>query len=159
MSGGDEYYWRETYFILFDRRRRPTLTQVERELGELNAKYQLLDLEADEDGLIESLRLRAPDDRAMLEITYESGEAVIEQTRELTVRLADEAEPEQLAVLRGADARFDVMHFEQITEEAYPAEDALDEMLDPSCLLMVVDALVALADGLAIDPASGAILP
>jgi hypothetical protein len=159
MSGGDEYHWRETYFILFDRRRRPTLTQVERELGELNAKYQLLDLEADDDGLFDSLRLRAPDDRAMLEITFESGEAVVEQSRELNSRLADEAEPEQLAVLREADARLDIMHFEQISEEAYPAGDTLDEMLDPSCLLMVVDTLVALTDGLAIDPASGAILP
>jgi hypothetical protein len=157
MSGGDEYYWRETYFILFDRRRRPTLTQVERELGELNAKYQLLDLEADDDGLFDSLRLRAPDDRAMLEITFESGEAVVEQARELSVRLADEAEPEQLALLHGADARFDVMHFEQVDDEAYPT--ALEEMLDPSCLLMVVDALVALTDGLAVDPASGSILP
>ena len=31
-------------------------------------------------------------------------------------------------------------------------------MLDPSCLLMVVDALVELTEGLPIDPASGQIL-
>ena len=37
-------------------------------------------------------------------------------------------------------------------------EDENFEMLDPTCLLTVVDALAQLTDGLTFDPASGEIL-
>ncbi len=155
----ENYHWRETYFVLFQSRRRPTLTQIERTLGEINAKYQLVDLTADEDGLFESLTLRSPDDHAMLEITFESGDAVTEQAAELADQLGREAEPEQLATLRRSDARLDLMHFEQLSDDVPADEDEMEEMLDPSCLLMVVDALIDLTDGVPVDPASGTILP
>ena len=151
----DEYHWRETYFILYDSRSRPTLTQIERALGELSDRYQLGRLMADDEGRFESLTLNSPDDNAALEISHEEGEAVVEQTTELAKQLKNEAEPDQLAALLKADARLDVMHFEQVT----PGEEDEEEMLDPSCLLLVVDALVKLTEGIPIDPASGAILP
>ena len=37
-------------------------------------------------------------------------------------------------------------------------DDEMGDMLDPSSLLMIVDALVGLTEGVAVDPASGAIL-
>jgi len=156
-EGRDEYRWRETYFILFSTSARPTLTQVERVLGELSTRVELDRLAADEDGRFESLTLEAPDDYAALEVSYESGEAVVEQAVELAKQLQEEAEPAQLAQLLKADGRLDVMHFEHIMGNAY-ADDESEEMLDPSCLLMVVEALVALTGGVAIDPAAGAIL-
>ncbi|MFV2065658.1 MAG: hypothetical protein ACC645_01660 [Pirellulales bacterium] len=156
-DGRDEYRWRETYFILFSTSARPTLTQVERVLGELSSRVELDRLAADNDGRFESVTLEAPDDYAALEISYESGEAVVEQAVELAKQLQGEAEPGQLAQLIKADARLDVMHFERVMGSEY-ADDESEEMLDPSCLLMVVEALVALTDGVAIDPAAGAIL-
>jgi len=158
-SEHEQYHWRETFFILFSCQQRPTLTQVERALGELSSKYQLTDLTADDDGLFESVKLSSPDDHAMLEITFESGESVIEQSVELAKQLRGDADSRQLAALLRADARFDVMHFEQLADDPLADEDELDERLDPSCLLMVVDALVDLTHGTAIDPASGTILP
>ena len=122
LGGHDQYHWRETYFILFSARRRPTLTQVERMLGDLNRKYQLVDLVADEDGLFESLTLRSPEDHAMLEISFESGAAVTEQARELAEQLRGEASREQLAALRDCDARLDLMHFEQVDEASIGEE-------------------------------------
>ena len=56
------------------------------------------------------------------------------------------------------DARFDLLHFEHMTAAAGQAEDELDEMLDPSALLLVLDALAKLTDGIAIDPQAGTVL-
>jgi hypothetical protein len=96
-----------------------------------------------------------------LEISYETGDAVIEQSAALAKQLRGEATPEQLKKLLRADARLDVMHFERVS-----AEDSFDdddqefggEAVDPSSLLNVVEALAKLTKGLPIDPASGAIL-
>ncbi len=153
----EEYEWRETDFILFRESKRPTLTQVERTVGELNDRLKLKNLTADEDGRFESVMIHSPEDYAAIELSYESGEAVTEQATELAKQLKAEAESDDLAKLLVADARLDVMHFEQMVNGPYGDED--DEMLDPSSLLMVVDALVALTEGVAVDPASGAILP
>lgn len=153
----EEYEWRETYFILFRESKRPTLTQVERTVGELNDRLKLENLTADEDGRFESVMIHSPEDYAAIELSYESGEAVTEQATELAKQLKAEAESDDLAKLLVADARLDVMHFEKMVNDPYGDED--DEMLDPSSLLMVVDALVALTEGVAVDPASGAILP
>lgn len=161
MSNRDheEFHWRETYFILFRSCRRPTLTQVERVLGELGSRIEMSKLTANDDGYFESVMLQSPDDYAALEITFESGEAITEQAVEMSQTLEAEAEPEQLTKLTEADARLDVMHFEQVVKSPPGEEDEADELLDPSCLLMVVDALLDLTEGIAVDPASGAILP
>lgn len=156
-NGNEDYHWRETYYILFDAARRPTLTQVERILGELSGHIRLENLTANEDGQFESLVLQSPDDHAALEISYETGEAVIEQAVDLAKQLKAEAEPQQLTQLLKASARLDVMHFEQVVRGGFGEDE--DEMLDPSCLLMTVDALRELTGGIAVDPASGAILP
>jgi hypothetical protein len=63
-----------------------------------------------------------------------------------------------------ADARFDVMLFEQVRGDQFASDGDEDEddwetmSLDPSSLLNVVQALAKLTKGLPIDPASGAIL-
>ncbi len=162
MAGDEqkEYQWRETYFILFHSSARPTLTQLEHNVSELSDRFQLGNLTADDEGRFESVVIQAPDDYAALEISYETGEAVMAQAVDLAKHLQGEAAPDELARLVRADARLDVMHFEQVFSDAVlDGEDDLEEMLDPSCLLMVVEALVKLTDGIAIDPSSGAILP
>jgi len=159
LGGINDVHWRETYFVLFDSRQRPTLTQAEEALGGLSNRFQLSNLAADDDGRFESITINAPDDRVAIEISYEDGEAVREQVAELVQQLKSEASGDQLTQLAGADARFDVMHFEHATpQSAADGDDDFDE-LDPSCLLMVVESLVQLTGGLPIDPASGSILP
>ncbi len=82
---------------------------------------------------------------------------VIEQAVELAKQLKSDAEPEQLARLLKSDARLDVMHFERVVHDTSGDEE--EGMLDPSCLLLAVDLLREMTEGIAIDPASGAILP
>lgn len=163
MDNGDEdqLEWRDTYFILFQRSGRPTLTQVEAAIVDATRGVSLENLEANDDGLFESVLVQAPDDFAALEISYESGEAVIEQSAALAKQLKKELEADQLATLLKADARLDVMLFERIRPEPY-GDEADEEWeggpLDPGSLLNVVDALAKLTGGLPIDPASGAVM-
>ena len=156
---GDQLEWRDTYFILFQQSGRPTLTQVEAAITYATRHVTLENLEADEDGMFESLLVQAPDDHSALEISYETGDAVIEQSAALAKQLRGEATPDQLKRLLRADARLDVMHFERVSSESLDDDDDWEgNALDPSSLLNVVDALAKLTKGLPIDPASGAIL-
>jgi hypothetical protein len=162
IDEGDQLEWRDTYFILFQQSGRPTLTQVEAAITEAAHGITLENLEADDDGMFESVLVQAPDDHAALEISYETGDAVIEQSAQLAKQLREEANARQLKQLLRADARLDVMHFERVSADAYGDEDEEDEFaaeaLNPASLLNVVDALAKLTGGLPIDPASGAIL-
>jgi hypothetical protein len=157
----DELAWRETYFILFDQKARPTLTQVESALSRANRRLRFDRLVADDDGLFESALVQAPEDNAALEISFESGDAVVEQSVELAKQLKKRLDSKQLSRLLRADARLDIMHFERVQEDEY-ADDDFDEefaeMLDPASLITAVDALAKLTGGLAIDPASGDLL-
>jgi hypothetical protein len=157
-----ELEWRDTYFILFQRARRPTLTQVEAAITGTSANVRLEHLEADEDGLFESVLVQVPDDNAALEITFESGEAVLEQCAQLAKQLAadEDLDGDQLAALHKADARLDIMHFERVAHDVYTDEDddLLPEALDPGSLLTIVDALAKLTGGLPVDPSSGALM-
>jgi hypothetical protein len=158
----EEYKWRETYFVLFDSCKRPTLKQVEHVLHELSDRFELSNARADEDGRFESITVISPDDYAALDISYESGEEVQEQGaafhKELKGAACDADERSKLARLPKCDARFDLLHFEQVTDDEPPEEDELDEMLDPSALLIVLDALVELTAGVGVDPQSGTLL-
>jgi hypothetical protein len=156
---GDQLEWRDTYFILFQQSGRPTLTQVEAAISDATRRVTLENLEADEDGMFESVLVQAPEDHAALEISYETGEAVMEQSAQLAKQLRGEITPDQLKQLLRADARLDVMHFERVSaDEEGDGDEWGEDALDPSSLLNVVDALAKLTGGLPIDPASGAIL-
>ncbi len=171
----DELHWRETYFIIFPQDRRPELDQVAKALSKANARYALKNLSADDTGLIQSLLVESPEDHAAVEISYEVGESVIEQNLEWATQLQADLTAEQLQAIMQADARLDVAHFERVpvgsgeqspgaspfvdnAEDEFGSEEDNFEMLDPTCLLTVVDALSQLTDGLTFDLASGEIL-
>jgi hypothetical protein len=158
----DQLEWRDTYFVLFQESRRPTLTQVEAAITETSRRLKLENLEADEDGMFESVLVHAPQDNAAVEISYETGEAVIQQSAELAKQLKEEIGPKQLQQMLKSNARLDVMLFERVRNEEIGGDDDDDEewggAVDPSSLLNVVEALAKLTHGLPIDPASGAIL-
>jgi hypothetical protein len=155
-----EYKWRETYFVLFDSCQRPTLKRVEAVLRDLSDRFVLSNPQADEDGRFESITVMSPDDYAALDISYEVGEEVKEQGtafhQELKAGVCDTEERAKLARLLKCDARFDLLHFEEKSDDE--PEDELDEILDPSALLIVLDALVELTDGVGVDPQSGTLL-
>ncbi len=160
MFERDEYKWRETYFVLFDSAKRPTLGQIEDMLRGLNDRFDMLNATADDDGRFDSITVMSADDYAALDISYEVGEEVVEQAKtlhqELKSSAIDSEERAKLAQLLECDARFDLLHFEEMTEDE--TDDELDEMLDPSALLIVMDALVEMTGGVGVDPASGTLV-
>jgi hypothetical protein len=172
----DELLWRETYFILISHTRRPTLSQVEDALRNAGGRLHLANLAADDDGLFASLLVESPEDHAAVEVSYEMGDAVIEQNLEWAKGLQNQLPAEQLRHFMKADARLDVAHFERkaagksttishgntetlsFEEDCFGEDEGPLDMLDPTCLLTVVDTLAALTEGLTFDPASGEIL-
>lgn len=168
----DELLWRETYFILFPHDRRPKLKRVSDAISAANQRFQLENPSASDDGLLESLLVESPEDHAAVEISYEVGDAIVEQNLEWAKQLQDQLSPDQLQELVRADARLDVAHYERVRAGAadvpeppspffgdeFDDEDEVFDMLDPTCLLTVVETLSQLTGGLAFDPASGEIV-
>ena len=154
------YRWRETYFVLFDAKKRPKLSSVAKAIGALNSRYELVDPLADDKGRIETLTVVSADDYAAMDICYIEGEEVLEQAPDLVKDLkksAVDAFPDfPLSNILTYDGRFDVLHFERI-DEAFEEEEG-DELLDPSALLIVLEALAKLTRGVAVDPQSGTVL-
>jgi len=99
FENDEQLEWRDTYFILFQQSGRPTLTQVEAAISDATRHVTLENLEADEDGMFQSLLVNAPDDNAALEISYETGDAVIQQSADLAKQLRGEISPGQLQQL------------------------------------------------------------
>ncbi|HUY92748.1 MAG TPA: hypothetical protein VMV10_28670 [Pirellulales bacterium] len=156
MSSDDRYEWRETYFVLFQSRKRPLLSDVEAAFEGLG-QFQLTEPAADAEGRIEALNIVSPEDHSALEIDYLSGDEVLLQVEELTKELRGESGyADKLAKLRRCDARFEVMHFEEMVDAA--PDDEGDEVFDPSALLMALETLVKLTDGVGVDPQAGTLL-
>jgi hypothetical protein len=159
----EQLAWRETYFVMFSTKRRPTLTQVEGAIADASERLHLENMMANDDGRFESGLVQAPEDNAAIEISFESGGSVIEQSAEAAKRFKKQLTAKQLSQLLKADARLDIMHFERMPDVASefddePDEDLLDEVLDPASLITVVGALAKLTGGIAIDPASGEVM-
>jgi hypothetical protein len=154
------YRWRETYFVLFDAKKRPKLSSVTKTLSALNRRFKLTNL-SDHDGLVDSLTLISPDDFAALDICYTEGAEALEQSAALVEDLkkagTEGPPPVPWDRIAAYDGRFDVLHFEQVPEDV--GDDAEDDgMLDPSALLIVLGALAKLTSGVAVDPQAGTFL-
>ncbi len=153
-----DYQWRETYFVMFASEKRPTLAKVQRMLQKINPAFALSNLVADEQGRFVSLTLISLDDFAAMDICYLEGDEVREEGKELAMQISEnECNPEAREKLRELlkfDARFDVFHFEQVVKSSEEEEDE-DQLLDPGTLLLVLEALAKMTDGIVIDPQSG----
>ena len=112
--------------------------------------------------MFESLTLLSPDDNTAMDITFMSGEEVAESLVELNTELKkttlDPDQQEKAVQLAGCDARFDVFHFERLTFEFDESEEEEDEFMDPGALLIVLERMAEICQGVAVDPASNSLL-
>lgn len=150
----EQFRWRDTYFVMFDVAKRPTVEAVAKALKKLGGRYLVHEIEGDEDGRFESVTVVAPHEYSAMDVSFIEGEEVADEIRamadELAPQIADPADRTRLAQARKCSARFDVMHFEQVTDDGDP-----DEMVDPGALLAVIGVLTNLTGGVGIDPQSG----
>lgn len=158
----DEYQWRETYFVLFEDSRRPTAAAVTSALRKLDPRYEIREVRADEEDRFESLTLISPDDYAAMDISLVTGDEVTEQTATLIDDLLKAASSaternaiKQLAKYR---SRFDVYHFEQLVFVGRDSEEEEDDFMDPGSLLIVMERIAKLCDGVVVDPQANVIL-
>jgi hypothetical protein len=153
------YQYRETYFVLFDHKQRPKAADVKRLLVELGPRMEIHELIETENGFLESMTVLSHADAAGMDIAYVEGEEVKEQILQLRQewksKQPDAKEKPHIARALHADARFDVFHFEEITE--LPDEED-DGPLDPGTLLLVLNKLARLCHGEALDPQTGELL-
>ena len=158
----DEYQWRETYFVLFDASKRPTAQAVENLLRELNNNYKLLDVRGGEDGSFESLTLLSPDDYAAMDLSCVAGEEVTEQVADLAEELKKSAAPDEMEIIGKiphCTARMEVYHFEQLVFVGSSSDaDEPDDFMDPGSLLVVLEKIASLCDGIVVDPQANSLL-
>jgi len=156
-----DYRWRETFFIVFAPEKRPQAQRVVEALRGLSEHYTVENVQANEQGEIESLTLLAPEDNAALDVSFASGPEIVEEQKNLIEEMqplvVDKQERRRLAKIAEWEARFDVLHFEHVEADS-AADEALDETLDPGALLLAVDVLAELTGGVAIDPQSGTVM-
>jgi hypothetical protein len=150
------YRWRDTFLVLFDDEQRPTVELALSAIQQIG-KFEVRNSSESESQHIESITITSNVDLTGLEILYVAGAEVVEETEALVVELTEDAmllgQENALVQLSAANARFDILHFEKITENSNePSDD--DELMDPGSLLTVTAALVDLVNGVAVDPSS-----
>ena len=156
----DEYQWRETYFILFDQQNRPTAQDVEKLLDTINNNYQVRDVRENEEGTFESLTLLSPDDYAAMDLSCMASEDLGEQLTELAEELKSTASEDELDTIKKIPlytARMEVYHFEQLVFVGGP-DDEPDDFMDPGSLLVVLEKLAEICQGIVVDPQSNSLL-
>jgi hypothetical protein len=150
------YRWRDTFLVLFDDKQRPTIELAQSAIQQIG-KFEMQNFSESESRHVESMTITSSVDLIGLEILYVAGAEVVEETEALVLELAEDAlllgNEDSLTQLSTANARFDILHFEKITENSNePSGD--DELLDPGSLLAVTAALAGLVNGVAVDPSS-----
>ncbi len=151
----NRYQYRDTYFVFFEKTDRPTMDAIEASLAELGSRYQLVK-RAEQDGEFESLTFISPYDHSAMDIATVRGEEVANQIHELmdefkTMTLSGD-DASKLQKLTACDSRFDIFHFERVQV------DEQDEFLDPGGLLLVMEKLTELCQGVALDPQSHSLM-
>src|SRR4051812_30880508 len=83
LFADSRYQYRETYFVLFDRKNRPKAADVQRLLVELGPRMEIHELAESDGGLLESMTVLSHSDAAGMDIAYDEGEEVTEQINQL----------------------------------------------------------------------------
>lgn len=145
----DRFQWRDTWFVWLKSANRPTAEAVKQALDSGDDRHSFENMNADENGLFDSVTVIASHDGAAMDISFVDGSDVAEAAVNFATENSpdDEEEQEQLKVLVSCDARFEVYHFEEINEND-------SDSIDPGALLIVLDTLAELCDGVTTDPQS-----
>lgn len=151
----NRYQYRDTFFVFFQKENRPGLDKIEATLAELGSRYETMK-RSEKDGEFEALTFASPYDFSAMDIVVVEGEEVRTQINEMmdefkrmTLTTDDS---KKIELLNNCTARFDIFHFEQTDGQTE------DEFLDPGGLLLVMQKLSELSDGIALDPQSHSLL-
>ncbi len=149
------YIYRDTFFVYFKKKNRPSAQIVQEALAGLGPKYETVNVK-DNDGELGSLTVRSPYDFSAMDITYVEGDEVavaisglMEEFMTITLAADDK---EKLQRFAETNARFDVFHFERVSDGGE------EGFLDPGGLLIVLEKIAGLCGGISLDPQSQTLL-
>lgn len=151
------YHYRDTLFVFFKQDNRPSYSSLQRMFQKMGNKFEVYN-STNTGEKFESATVRSPQDYSAMDIVVVQGQEVKEQIKEMirdfrTVTLTGE-DRKKLKQLEECDCRFDIFHFGEATDTA--EED--DEFLDPGGLLLLLERLSELTEGISFDPQSQALL-
>jgi len=150
------FIYRDTFFVYFQNQHRPTAADVKAAIDSLGSKYDFENLK-EADGKFESVTVHSPQDNSGMDIVLISGEEIKLQVKsllnELKLVTLTKDDRKKLSLIEQCDARIDVFHFEQVVDE-----NEEEEILDPGGLLLVLEKLANLCQGISFDPQSETML-
>ncbi len=154
------YEWRETYFVFFHSRNTPSVERLISVIKAIGRQVEISKVARREDGTLESITVYSPEDFAAMDITCMSGKDVVEQLPTLVTELRKNCptkeEQTRLKQILDCDSRIDIFHFEHL-ESAVAHDDDL-ELMDPGGLLLIMDQIGELCDGIVVDPQSSSLM-
>jgi len=152
----DQYEYTDTFFVFFKRENLPTAPAVKAAIEELGTRYDFGKV-AFRQEQFESMTILSPQDFSAMDIVLDLNNEVTSQVEELateflsmTLNSDDLAKLEKFKTL---NARFDLFHFEKKVVGSEP-----DAFIDPGGLLIVLEKLRSLCDGVGLDPQSQMLL-
>ena len=153
----DQYQYTDTFFVFFKRENLPTPEAVKTSIAELGDRYEFSKVAFREDQF-ESMSIQSPQDFSAMDIVLDLNADVTTQIEELlsefrTLTLTGD-DRDKLMRFKTCNARFDLFHFEK---QVKGNEDP-DAFIDPGGLLIVLENLRALCDGVGLDPQSQMLL-
>ena len=152
----EQYEYTDTFFVFFDRENLPEADAVKTAIAELGSRYEFGKMSFREEQF-ESMTILSPQDFSAIDIVLDLNTEVVTQIEDL----ADEFraltlngdDREKLVKCKKMNSRFDLFHFEKKFDGEEP-----DAFIDPGGLLIVLEKLRSLCDGVGLDPQSQMLL-
>ena len=156
FENGD-YEYTDTFFVFFKRENLPSLEAIQSAFAELGDRYEASVI-AEREGAFESTTVLSPQGFSAMDIVLDLNAEVTTQIEELVGDFRTQTltgdDREKLQVFKQCDARFDLFHFEK---QVKGNEDP-DAFIDPGGLLIVLEKLRSICDGVGLDPQSQMLL-
>ena len=152
----NEYEYKDTFFVFFERENLPKPDAVKAAIAELGGRYEFGKMAFREEQF-ESMTILSPQDFSAIDIVLDLNTEVVTQIETLsdefrTLTLNGD-DIEKLKKFKTLNSRFDLFHFEKKFEGEEP-----DAFIDPGGLLIVLEKLRGLCDGVGLDPQSQMLL-
>ena len=145
------YEYCDTFFVYLKDENRPSLDAVATALKDLGNRCVVVDAK-EVDGKFESATIKFAADCSAMDIVYVQGEEVTTQLQEIqeTMRLMTLTPDTKsdLQRMKNCNSRYDIFHFEENNANNE------DEFLDPGGLLMVIERISSVCEGIGYDPQS-----
>jgi hypothetical protein len=153
----EQYEYTDTFFVFFKRENLPKASVVKNAIAELGDRYDFGQVVFREEQF-ESMTILSPQDFSAMDIVLDLNADVPTQVSELalefrTLTLSGD-DRNKLEKFKDCDTRFDLFHFEkQVSGQQDP-----DAFIDPGGLLIILEKLRGLCDGVGLDPQSQMLL-